>query len=62
MVMTLRSFRRPLALFLLPWLFALLELLSVGYSAGPTRSTTAASSFDPPPPSGCTLDPWGGCY
>ena len=49
--MTMRSFRRPLALFLLPWLLALLELLSVGYSTDPT----------PPPPSGCTLDPWGGC-
>ena len=59
--MTLRSIRRPLALFLLPWLLALLELLSVGYSAGPTRSTTAASQFDPPPPSGCAMDPWGGC-
>ena len=59
--MTMRSFRRPLALFLLPWLLALLELLSVGYSTDPTGSTTAASRFEPPPPSGCTLDPWGGC-
>lgn len=57
--MTLRSIRRPLALFLLPWLLALLELLSVGYSADPTRSTTATSRVEPP--SGCTLDPWGGC-
>lgn len=59
--MTFRSLRRPLAMFLLPWLLALLELLSVGYAARSTGATTQASRFDPPPPSGCTLDPWGGC-
>lgn len=59
--MTLRSFRRPLVLFLLPWLFALIELLSLGYGGGSTGATTEASRFDPGPTSGCTLDPWGGC-
>ena len=59
--MPLRSCRRPLVLFLLPWLFALLELLSLADGAGSTGATTEASRFDPGPASGCTIDPWGGC-
>ncbi|HEX5759295.1 MAG TPA: hypothetical protein VF121_08880 [Thermoanaerobaculia bacterium] len=58
-----RSIRRPLVLFLLPWLLALLDGLVAFRGGGRATPHVASSSLGKPAPaSGCTLDPWGGCH
>lgn len=60
--MSMRFIRRPLVLFLLPWLLALLDgMLFFGAAASDDGETAAIVDEGPSPAGGCALDPWGGC-